>query len=323
MVVLPDAALLVGDRHDPGAAARPSASARRSTVVGSVGGLVSLVSEASRLTSVVADTAGSRRRAARRPIVRRGTRGRIGRTCRTSGRRPRPRCSTWNDLRRPASFHVKHSARVRTAAGRERRRRERVAGSVRLSTASQAAASIGRRPPSRLGRAASRAASDSVGAGGSLTTSRPPTRSGAAHSAVTAGRPKLRADDHVERARAAGSATEHLGPLGTRPRPDRRAPSAPTARRSSRRGVALASSSATIEVRPIASASTRPGRPPPLPRSSTVSRRRDGARSAKPTGVVDVRRQRPIPDPSTPRRWASAEHGERAAASGQSVVRAG
>jgi hypothetical protein len=121
--------------------------------------------------------------------------------------------------------------------------------------------------------------------GGSLTTRTPPTRSsGAAHSATTAGGPKLRATTASTPARS-----------GPRPassarwcRTSTRSPSPSSATASSRTAQrrAAASSSTSCHIG-RATARTRPGTPPPAPRSTTwAGSRREAVE--EPEGVVDL-----------------------------------
>jgi hypothetical protein len=116
--------------------------------------------------------------------------------------------------------------------------------------------------------------------GGSLTTRRPPIRkNGAAHSAVTAGRPKPRATtaswlDRQDASRPSTSARA----VTTRTRSVQ--PSRDTARRSQSVRLSLASNSTTA-ASGRAAAMTKPGTPPPLPRSKRLSKSRNGGRKPR------------------------------------------
>lgn len=124
------------------------------------------------------------------------------------------------------------------------------------------------RPSSVNGSGGQRA---EAGSGGSLTTRWPPSpRRGAAHSAVTAGDAKLRATTTSKWPRSSS----------WRPRSSARACrgsmraahpkwSTAQARKSTRRR--CASTSTTCAVGQASTPRTRPGRPPPLPRSATRS----------------------------------------------------
>jgi len=102
--------------------------------------------------------------------------------------------------------------------------------------------------------------------GGSLTTSRPPTtRNPAAHSAVTAGLPKLRAVTRSKRPRrSVPCANSSARPRSTVTRSPTPSVSTASTRKSVRRSLA---SRSHHSVAGQAATSTSPGSPPPLPRS--------------------------------------------------------
>ena len=170
----------------------------------------------------------------------------------------RRRGSTWNVDARWSGGVASHHPRPRDLRPRARR-------SPRGPRSAGRATARWRRPSS-----VSAAAGQRVGScvGGSLTTSRPPTRRRAlATSAVTSGGAKLRATTASWLPRQSSSwASTSARPVTTWTRSPH--PNRPTTRRSQSVRLTLASSRVTIASGRSA-AITSPGTPPPEPRSST------------------------------------------------------
>ena len=156
--------------------------------------------------------------------------------------------------------------------------------------------------------------------GGSLTTKSPPlVRRGAAHSAVTAGGPKLRATTSACAPRWVGSRPTISARSPTTPtRPVRPRRSTASIRKSARRR--LASTRAQVEAGQWA-ASTRPGTPPPLPRSRQAFGVSDAtsatARAKPPACSMCVSRG---PGPRKPR-WRASSRTSTRSAGGTDCVR--
>ena len=177
-----------------------------------------------------------------------------------------PRCG-----RSAAVFHVEHGAQNRGAWPAARPGGGRSPGTRATWWRTCTVGERGGPGPelqAQLAPAGPPASAIGSGSGGSLTTSSPPTRSrGAAHSAVAAGGPKLRATTASASA-AEGTVADHLGPtLDHRGRQVERSPRPP-------RGTGTAWPLASTRTRGAGPGARtpmiRPGTPPPLPRSTTV-----------------------------------------------------
>ena len=214
-------------------------------------------------------------------------------------------CSTWNVTAPRASkrgTRDHHSGRLRGIPSRRGHRSSASRPKIsRTAPVSCRRTDVGGSKP----RSASADTSHRIAAsasGGSVTTSSPPARrKPAAHSATTAGDPNDRATTRSKCARRSGSrASTSARPQRTSTRLASPRSTVARSRNSHRRRWA---SSRTPRARGHASSRTRPGRPPPLPRSN-MSRSKGPMRSARSEECRNCGSTGP--GPSRPNRRASS-----------------
>lgn len=197
------------------------------------------------------------------------------------------------------AFHVERHQSGRLAGTPTRRGNRSEASAVCSSTRTGPARPRSARPSSPNGPAGQRS---SVSPGGSLTTSRPATRrKPQAHSAVTAGEPKLRLTTRSNAPRNAGNrAARSARSVTTVTRSARSSSPTADSRNAVRRVLA---SRNTHRLSSHRTARTRPGRPPPLPRSRASIG--DATARAKPSACSKCWTTGPGPRKPSPRARSS------------------